>query len=94
MIDIFNASTGRNNSTENKFNQFVFSRSFNSGFSLDFMVKDLNMAVELARDTDTPVVFGALCRELWALAKVRQKPGADHTEVVRWFEEMAGAELR
>ncbi|UCD82122.1 MAG: NAD(P)-dependent oxidoreductase, partial [Desulfobacterales bacterium] len=33
MNDILNASTGRNNSTENKMAQYVFSRSFSSGFS-------------------------------------------------------------
>ena len=93
MIDVFNASTGRNNSTENKFKQFVLSRAFNSGFSLDLMVKDLTTAVDLARETKTPAVFSAACRELWAAALSRLKNGADHTAVVRWFEELAEAQL-
>jgi len=93
MIDVLNASTGRNNSTENKFKQFVLSRAFNSGFSLDLMVKDLTTAVDLARETKTPAVFSAACRELWAAALSRLKNGADHTAVVRWFEELAEAQL-
>lgn len=93
MIDVLNASTGRNNSTENKFKQFILSRAFNSGFSLDLMVKDLTTAVDLARETSTPAVFSAACRELWAAALSRLENEADHTAVVRWFEEMAEAQL-
>jgi 3-hydroxyisobutyrate dehydrogenase len=77
MIDILNASTGRNNSTENKFKQHILSRAFNSGFSLDLMVKDLTTAVDLARETRTPAVFSAACRELWAAALSRLENEAD-----------------
>ena len=94
MIDILNASTGCNNSTENKFKQFILSRTFDSGFSLDLMVKDLTTAVDLARETKTPAVFSAACRELWAAALSKLENEADHTAVVRWFEEMAEIELR
>lgn len=94
MIDVLNASTGRNNSTENKFNQFVLSRAFNSGFSLDLMVKDLNTALDLARETHVPAVFSEACRELWATAQAKLDDGADHTAVVRWLEETAGTELK
>jgi 3-hydroxyisobutyrate dehydrogenase len=93
MLDVFNASTARNNSTENKFQQFVFSRRFSSGFSLDLMVKDLTTAVQLARDSATPAPFSAACRELWATAQSQLETGADHTAVVRWFESLAGATL-
>jgi 3-hydroxyisobutyrate dehydrogenase len=94
MINILNASTGRNNSTENKFKQFIFSRTFNSGFSLDLMVKDLTTALELSREKGVPAIFSGVCRELWATARSRLENGADHTAVVRWFEEMADFELK
>ena len=76
MIDVLNASTGRNNSTENKFKQFVLSRSFASGFSLDLMVKDLTTALDLAHATGTPAPFSAACRELWAAAQAQLESGA------------------
>jgi 3-hydroxyisobutyrate dehydrogenase len=93
IVDVLNASRGRNNSTENKFKQFILSRAFNSGFSLDLMVKDLTTAVDLARETSTPAVFSAACRELWAAALLNLENDADHTAVVRWFEEIAETEL-
>lgn len=93
MIDVFNNSTARNNSTENKFKQFILSRRFDSGFSLDLMAKDLTIAVELARATDTPIPFGTVCRELWAAARVQLGAGQDHTAVVKWFESVSGDTL-
>jgi len=93
MVDVFNASTARNNSTENKLKQFVLSRRFASGFALDLMVKDLTTAVDLAHATGTPVPFGAACRELWAAAQAELESGADHTAVVCWLERLARVRL-
>jgi 3-hydroxyisobutyrate dehydrogenase len=93
MIDVFNASTARNNSTENKFKQFVFSRRFSSGFPLALMVKDLATALDLAEATATPAPFGARCRELWSTAAAQLEGGADHTAVVQWLERLAGTSL-
>jgi 3-hydroxyisobutyrate dehydrogenase len=94
MIDVLNASSGRNNSTENKFKPFILSRAFNSGFTLDLMVKDLTTAVELARETGTPAILSTTCRELWAAAQAKLEKEVDHTNVVRWLEEMAKTELK
>jgi 3-hydroxyisobutyrate dehydrogenase len=94
MNDILNASTGRNNSTENKMAQYVFSRSFSSGFSMDLMVKDLTTATELAREMGIPALFSSACRELWAAAQSALESGVDHTGVVRWFEELARLSLK
>jgi 3-hydroxyisobutyrate dehydrogenase len=93
MIDVFNASSARNNSTENKFKQFVFSRSFASGFALDLMVKDLATALDLARDTGTPAQFSAACRDLWTAARSALAGDADHTAIVRWLEQLADTRL-
>ena len=49
MTDVLNASTGMNDSTQKKFKQFVLTEKFTSGFSLDQMVKDLSIALEVGR---------------------------------------------
>ena len=93
MVDVLNASTGMNNSTQRKFKQFVLSRSFDAGFGLDLMVKDLGIALEVGRDTGTPAPFAALCREMWAAAAAMLGPGQDHTAMARLSERLAGQEL-
>jgi 3-hydroxyisobutyrate dehydrogenase len=93
MVDVLNASTGMNNSTQKKFKQFVLSRRFDSGFGLDLMVKDLTIALEVGRDTNTATPFGALCREMWASAATLLGPGQDHTALAQLSETLNGTAL-
>jgi 3-hydroxyisobutyrate dehydrogenase len=93
MNEILNASTGRNNSTENKVERYILSRSFSSGFSLDLMVKDLNTAMDLSRELEVPTFLSSCCRDLCAAARQSLGKGLDHTDVVRWFEQLAQTRL-
>lgn len=93
MVDVLNNSSGRNNSSEVKFKQFVLSRSFASGFSLDLMVKDLGIALQVAHETHTAAPFSALCREMWGSASAVLGPGHDHTALARFSEKLAGLTL-
>jgi 3-hydroxyisobutyrate dehydrogenase len=93
MVDVLNQSSGMNNSTQRKFRQFVLSRRFNSDFALDLMAKDITIALEIARESATPVPFAALCRELWVAAQGSLEPGSDHTELARFLERQVGTEL-
>ena len=93
VVDVLNASTGMNNSTLNKFHRFILSRSFDSGFSLDLMVKDLKTALEVARAPGSPAPFAEACVEAWSEAQAALGPGLDHTAVVRHWENLAGTEL-
>lgn len=93
MVDVLNASTGMNNSTQKKFKEYVLSRRFDAGFGLDLMVKDLSIALEVGRETTTPTPFAALCREMWASAAAMLGPGADHTAVAKLSEQLSGTTL-
>ncbi len=93
VVDVLNASTGMNNSTLNKFHRFILSRTFDSGFSLDLMVKDLKTALEVARSTGSPAPLAEACAEAWSEAQAVLGSGQDHTAVVRSWESLAGTEL-
>jgi len=93
MVEVLNASSGMNNSTQNKFAQFVLSRSFDSGFGLDLMAKDLGIAADIARDGGVVTPFAALCAQLWASAAHVLGPGCDHTEMARFSEALTAQEI-
>ncbi|NKE48400.1 NAD(P)-dependent oxidoreductase [Roseomonas frigidaquae] len=93
MVDVLNASTGMNNSTQRKLKQFVLSRKFNSGFGLDLMVKDLSIAMQVGRETSTPAPLAAQTRELWAAAAALLGPGQDHTAAARFSEALAAGQI-
>lgn len=91
MIDVINASTGRNNSTENKMKPFVLSGEFaKAGFALDLMAKDVQAAADLSDELGRPLPGIAEARELWAKASEALGRGADHTEIYRYLEASLG----
>ena len=83
FLKIINGATGKNNTTEVKLDKFVISEKFNSGFTLDLMVKDVSIADSLIKDlsADKPLsenVSNYLSKSLAELGK-----NSDHTEVYK-----------
>ena len=93
MVDVLNAATGTNNSTQKKFKQFVLSRSFDAGFTMGLLDKDISIAMQVGRETGTPAPLSALCKEMIGAALAMFGPGADHTEMAKVCERLAGTEL-
>ena len=92
MVDILNVSSGMNNSTQRKMKPFVLSRKFNSGFGMGLMVKDLTIALDMAKDLDAPSPLSSATRELWASA-LAMGLGDDHTDIARLPELLGKVEL-
>jgi 3-hydroxyisobutyrate dehydrogenase len=86
MLDVFNASSGRSGSTENKWPNFVLTGGFDSGFALQLMLKDMRIATRLARECGLPSRLGESAVALWDEAASELDDAADHTEVVRYLE--------
>lgn len=86
MTEIFNASAGRNSTTENKVRQQVLSGAFASGFQLALMAKDVGIAAELARSLGVDAPLTRKAREVWRAAERALPQGADHTEIYRYLE--------
>ena len=76
---VFNVSTGKNNSTEVKVENFMLSGTFNSGFSLALMRKDLQTALDFITRMETPNSFADACTQTWTAAERTLEKGADHT---------------
>jgi 3-hydroxyisobutyrate dehydrogenase len=87
VLDIVNTSSGRSGSTEQKFPRFVLPGTYDSGFGLRLMLKDMKVAVELARATGTPAALSEAAVAVWQAAADDTEPGADHTEIARWVDE-------
>jgi 3-hydroxyisobutyrate dehydrogenase len=88
MIAILNASTGRNSGTDSKFPNNVLPRTFDSGFALGLMAKDLRLALEVARSTGAPAGLLEMTAQMWANAEQQLGGKADNTEVVKYLESL------
>lgn len=93
MIDVMNESTSGSWITQTHFNQRVFNRAFDDPFKLELMLKDMGIALELARDTGTPAPLWGLAQQLWRMADHAAGPGASVSELVRWVENQSGTQL-
>ena len=92
FIKVINSSTGRNNTTEVKLEKFVLPETFNSGFALQLMAKDVNIARELIETAGytTPVSPAlAACLDSAVSALGQQ---ADHTALYSYVTDKQDAE--
>jgi 3-hydroxyisobutyrate dehydrogenase len=85
MVDVLNASTGRNNTTESKARQFMLSGTYASGFAMRLMVKDMTSALRIAEIEGVPAAESETCLENWRDALAALGSNADHTEIHRWL---------
>jgi 3-hydroxyisobutyrate dehydrogenase len=86
MVDVLNASSGRNNSTETKLKQFVLSETYGSGFFLGLMAKDIRCAQHLGQQLGVRMPLGDACADIWDAAAERLDKMADHTEIGRFLD--------
>jgi 3-hydroxyisobutyrate dehydrogenase len=81
MTKVLNSSSGRSNTSENKLAQFMTSGSFDSGFSLQLMAKDVGLAIGLARALDRPVEVADHVADQWRRIAGQVSPATDHTQM-------------
>lgn len=93
MNDVLNASTGMSWVTQNHVGQRVLSRKFDDPFKLELMVKDISIAMTLARDAGLPLPMSALGEELWNSALQEADVGSNVSELFRWVEQRTHTEI-
>jgi 3-hydroxyisobutyrate dehydrogenase-like beta-hydroxyacid dehydrogenase len=94
LIDIINASSGRNSATQDKFPRAVLPGTFDFGFTIGLSYKDVRLCVDEAETLGVPMVVGAAVREMLAVTRARFGPDSDFTFIAKVLEEWAGVEIR
>ena len=92
MIDIFNASSGRNTATEAKFPNAILTRSFDIGFNTGLMFKDVRLCIEEAEALGVTMFVGSGTRQAWAHALGKGEPSDDSTVIMQHYEKLAAIE--
>ncbi len=87
MNDVLKASTGRNNTTDNKVERYLLPRTFDSGFALELMRKDVGMAKGLAENMELDAPWLQACSVLLDEAARGLEKGADHTAAFAYLEQ-------
>ena len=90
VVDVINAGTGRNSATVDKFPKFVLPRTFNLGFALSLLNKDIRMCLEEAGALGVPMIVGSAVRQLLSISAASEGPDADMTDIAKTVERWAG----
>jgi 3-hydroxyisobutyrate dehydrogenase-like beta-hydroxyacid dehydrogenase len=94
LIDIINASSGRNSASEDKFPRAVLPGTFDFGFTTGLSYKDVRLCLDEAEAMGVPMVCGAVVRQMLAITNAKYGPASDFTSIARVVEEWAGVEMR
>jgi 3-hydroxyisobutyrate dehydrogenase len=88
MVDVWSTSTARSHAVDVKIPNAVLPRTFDYGFALALMAKDLGIAAGIARQNDVAAPMIAQTHAAFALAADALGPTADltaiHTLIERW----------
>lgn len=94
MADAIEAMcNGRQHPIGKKVVPHVMTRKYGTGMSMQFIAKDLRIAVEAARNMNAAAPLCEKTAELWAAACEKLGGTRDQTEIARYWEEAAGVRL-
>jgi len=93
MLNVLNASSGRNSATQDKIPKHVLNRRFDFGFSNALSFKDVRLCLDEAEALGVPMVVGAAVRQMLSITHQTFGAAADCTDLVRVLENWAGCQI-
>jgi len=93
MNDVLNSSTGMSWISCNHIPQRILTRKYDDPFKFDLMVKDINIALQVAGDRKLDVPLAERTRQLWQQMQAKLPRGRSVSELVRALEMQNGVEL-
>jgi len=94
MLEVINSGTGRNSASVDKFPKSILPRTFDFGFAIGLLLKDVKLCTDEAAGLGVPMICGNAIRELLAITALRQGTDADFTTIVKTVEEWARVEVK
>jgi 3-hydroxyisobutyrate dehydrogenase-like beta-hydroxyacid dehydrogenase len=93
MLDVLNASSGRNSATQDKIPKHVLNRKFDFGFANALSFKDVRLCLDEAEALGVPMVVGAAVRQMLSITHQIHGAAADCTDLVKVVENWAGCRI-
>jgi 3-hydroxyisobutyrate dehydrogenase-like beta-hydroxyacid dehydrogenase len=90
ICDVINAGSGRNSATQDKIPRCVIPRTFDFGFALALLNKDVRLCLEEAGAMGVPMIVGNAVQQLLNITAASEGANADMTDVIKPVEKWAG----
>ncbi|HEY0342351.1 MAG TPA: NAD-binding protein, partial [Steroidobacteraceae bacterium] len=82
LVDIISTSTGQSFISNVVMTQFVIPATYNSGFKIGLLSKDVTIAAELSTDLGCESPLIQLAQQRWEAARDALGPDADHSRAI------------
>ncbi len=93
MLEVINASSGRNSATQDKIPKHVLNRKFDFGFANALSFKDVRLCLDEAEALGVPMVVGAAVRQMLSITQQTFGNDADCTEMIKVLENWSGCRI-
>jgi 3-hydroxyisobutyrate dehydrogenase-like beta-hydroxyacid dehydrogenase len=94
MLDVINASSGRNSATTDKFPRAVLPRTFDFGFAIGLSMKDIRLCLQEADAMGVPMPVGSVVQQVLSITNAQYGPQSDLTSICKTVEQWGGAEVK
>jgi 3-hydroxyisobutyrate dehydrogenase-like beta-hydroxyacid dehydrogenase len=94
MYDVIKESSGYSRMMDLRLPNFLLAGSFEPGFKLDLMKKDVNLAVESGKAQGVPLLLTSTAAQVFTAASAAGGGGADFAKAAQFLADLAGASLK
>jgi 3-hydroxyisobutyrate dehydrogenase-like beta-hydroxyacid dehydrogenase len=94
MVEVINAGSGCNTATTQKFPQSILPGTFNYGFGMGLMVKDVRLFLSEIEQSKIPAEVAPAVGRLWEAAIKEHGADTDFTRIAQTVEKKAGVQMR
>jgi 3-hydroxyisobutyrate dehydrogenase-like beta-hydroxyacid dehydrogenase len=94
VVEVLNAGSGRSSATLDKFPRQILTGSFDAGFSIGLMLKDVRLCLAEAKALGLSLPACEAVAEIWESAAREIGADEDFTRIVQIAEEAAGIVVR
>lgn len=91
MLSVINSGSGRNGATQDKFPKHVLPGTFDFGFPVSSVCKDIGLAVSECEALGVPLWVGNTVRQLWQSVYLQGGAKRDMTELVAYIEQWSAS---
>jgi 3-hydroxyisobutyrate dehydrogenase-like beta-hydroxyacid dehydrogenase len=93
LYEVIKSSSGYSKMMDLRLPGFLLEGSFEPGFKLDLMKKDVNLALESAKASGTPLLLTSAVAQVFAAASVAGKGSNDFSAAAQFLADLAGVDL-
>lgn len=93
LNEVIKASSGYSRMMDLRLPEFILRGTFEPGFKLDLMKKDLNLALDSAKLLGLPLLFGSLAAQIMAAASASGQGDKDFSAAAQFLAHLSRADL-